>query len=584
MIKIPAALITVISIILMLAGQSFADVWYVNKNTGNNGNSGTTSGSAWADIQFAINNASVMDGDTLFLTGTFDEIITVTKGLNIFGGTLQFNELSSDTNGRGIDIKADNVRLVGVNIEAGPTLTDSGVLLYAYNADDGLISGLKIETCLFTAQQRPAASPAITLAAIHSPAGVYIYDTDFAPQSGISSANHDTGLAFFGGQADGATKNQILNCGFSKSSNIGSAPVGGVGMQISPGQGDSAGKAATDFFLNFNIFHFDLHTGVLIQDHRTGALEGINNILMQVNGFYFNTYGLVFDGLANDPGAGISDFIFENSYGSYYFTDNDVSIQITQSGSGTSNIDFNTVRVLHCSIYGLTWAVENLIPSTTFLAEYNYWGPEGPVGKTIGGVKTIPYYPLSFASARRLTIDTPGDTGSVSISASNFSADIFMDLDPGITGETLITQYAGAYSSGYAGIISNRGIEHTIQFNSTLNDGEFIALLKFNYNQFQVLNTFGISSEDQIVIYYFNTGLSAWRPAVEGNTSGTPQWLGDSPAPGTISAADLGKHGVDTTANTAWAVVDHFTDFAGGEGLNGAGASPPSSVPNWTLH
>lgn len=63
---------------------SFGDVWYVDSVNGNDGNAGTSLSAALKTIAAAV--AAAAAGDTIFLTGSFDEEVTVSKaGLRLIG-------------------------------------------------------------------------------------------------------------------------------------------------------------------------------------------------------------------------------------------------------------------------------------------------------------------------------------------------------------------------------------------------------------------------------------------------------------------------------------------------------------------
>ena len=86
-------------------------------------------------------------------------------------------------------------------------------------------------------------------------------------------------------------------------------------------------------------------------------------------------------------------------------------------------------------------------------------------------------------------------------------------------------------------------------------------MLELNYTDDEIAGL----DESGLRLYYYDEVANAWLLAVDGNTEGVGNWLGDS-AP----TETLGDHGVDMADNILWAVVDHFTDFgAGGTGTGG---------------
>ncbi len=106
-------------------------------------------------------------------------------------------------------------------------------------------------------------------------------------------------------------------------------------------------------------------------------------------------------------------------------------------------------------------------------------------------------------------------------------------------------------------------IDKYLQVHCSLEDGEFTAVLQLQYTDDEIAGL----EESSLRLYYYDVDTDTWPLAVDGNTEGAANWLGDS-AP----TENLGDHGVDMANNILWAVVDHFTDFgAGGTGETGIG-------------
>ena len=106
-------------------------------------------------------------------------------------------------------------------------------------------------------------------------------------------------------------------------------------------------------------------------------------------------------------------------------------------------------------------------------------------------------------------------------------------------------------------------IDKYLQVHCSLEDGEFTAVLQLQYTDDEIAGL----EESSLRLYYYDVDSDTWPLAVDGNTEGAANWLGDS-AP----TQNLGDHGVDMANNILWAVVDHFTDFgAGGTGETGTG-------------
>jgi len=139
----------VISIILLFVGASIVPsvmsedelktpavttmqtIWYV-KEGGNNSNGGTNWGDTWRDINYAINNTSVVDGDTIMVgDGTYYENVIVDKTLVIEG------------NGSSISIIYGNGAWSVVTIEA-PTVTIQKFTIQNSGSDYAVHAGIKI--------------------------------------------------------------------------------------------------------------------------------------------------------------------------------------------------------------------------------------------------------------------------------------------------------------------------------------------------------------------------------------------------------------------------------------------------------
>jgi hypothetical protein len=96
---------------------------------------------------------------------------------------------------------------------------------------------------------------------------------------------------------------------------------------------------------------------------------------------------------------------------------------------------------------------------------------------------------------------------------------------------------------------------------------------------------FGFVEED-LLIYVYDTGGSAWVPAIDLNSDGGIPPAGAEPflgsyadflstlGGGSLDNADLSAFGVDAAANTAWVVLDHASTFRLG---TGEGSLPPEA-------
>ena len=73
---------------------------------------------------------------------------------------------------------------------------------------------------------------------------------------------------------------------------------------------------------------------------------------------------------------------------------------------------------------------------------------------------------------------------------------------------------------------------------------------------------------DSLELGWFDTVDQTWVAATDGNSSGTPTFFAGSWAdylaanPAATPTTALGVYGRDTATNTAWAVIDHNSDFS----------------------
>jgi hypothetical protein len=87
--------------------------------------------------------------------------------------------------------------------------------------------------------------------------------------------------------------------------------------------------------------------------------------------------------------------------------------------------------------------------------------------------------------------------------------------------------------------------------------GDYLKLTGTGSDTF-VLSMSYTGTPDTAVIQWWNAG--SWVNAVDGNTTGTPNFLGDV-AFDSATHLSLGNHGYDSNTNTAWAVLNHNSDF-----------------------
>ena len=84
-----------------------------------------------------------------------------------------------------------------------------------------------------------------------------------------------------------------------------------------------------------------------------------------------------------------------------------------------------------------------------------------------------------------------------------------------------------------------------------------MTVLQLGYDAAEAIAAFG--SEAQLVLSWFDIATQTWKNAVEGNSGGTATAKMGAYNP--LTDFILGTFGIDTDTNTAWAVVDHNSEF-----------------------
>lgn len=592
-----------------LAGMLFfcaqpitAATWYVAPSTGNDANNGTTAGTAWQSMQNSIDRAAVQDGDIIVLTENFTGRFSVTKELWFSGASITVDSLSPE--GRGIEILADNVRFANMTFFAA--MPTAGIMIYAADPGDSILDDVRFNFCNFYSLSEafpfpPPNSRGHALLEIHNPRGLVLQNNYFYVSGynsgGPGAATPDNAVRILGGSGTSEEPNLLANNNIQPFGSTNPPFYAGTGISIRPGEGASAGFGANGFRLHLNYAAFGIGTAYEIRDTNPAAGAGISNIDIEQNSAYFNINGFVIHGLADDPGEGISNVLLHGNVGSYNTMENLHSLLIKQDGVGTSNIDFATVRMRHSSFFDAasnvnSYAAKNEIAGTEFDARYCYWGKGGPVVEGTGssdnrisaGILTSPHLQgPSIGNLDWAAINDPGGTATLSLGPFT----IHIDLEDGVTGEIAGARFyydgtTDVHDGGTAGIVNSKSYPFVSQIETDLADGEFIAMIVYQYGQF-IVEPDDIP-EDQIALYTYHASLGTWFPAVVGNTRGSARWEGESAVPSfaAVTAADIGRYGVDTTLNRTWAIVDHFTEFVAGESNNGQGTV--SSVGDWMLH
>ena len=94
-----------------------------------------------------------------------------------------------------------------------------------------------------------------------------------------------------------------------------------------------------------------------------------------------------------------------------------------------------------------------------------------------------------------------------------------------------------------------------VDLKGTQND---LTVLQLAYDEAAVIAAFG--SEALLILSWFDVDTQTWRNAVDGNSGGTatPKFGAYNP----LTDFVRGNFGIDTSANTVWAVIDHNSEFA----------------------
>ncbi|MBN1478254.1 hypothetical protein JXA47_15975 [Candidatus Sumerlaeota bacterium] len=566
---------------LLVVSAPGATIWYVDGTTGSDLTGTGTAGNPWATIQHAIDHPSVLDGDSVLVAmGSYPENLNIHKGIALGGSGVEIllTSLSASSEGVGVAIASDNVELYGLTFTPAVGIDEGGSLVYAYDPGDGAISGLVIDGCYFDTEGTapPAGVDGLTCLTLHNPVGAQVGHSDFVIDGGILGTRADNAILCFAGSADGVRNNSILG------NHITSYSTAGIGIGIRPGTGDSDDAGAANFDLVDNYISWGIGTAIELRDEETGASEGITDILLEHNSMYYDDTAIRIHGLANDPGAGISDVRICRNVDLYNTIANGCGLHISQTGTGTTNIDFGSIRMRGSTFAGHSiCGVLNDVPGAVFDARYNAWGsddgPDDDAGIINGtgdristGVDATSFITGTHMNSGFTEVTSAGATGEIDISAANIRGAVKIDLDPGVTGEVdmSLVAHSSGIPQGYTGIVNGKGLDYTMIINSDLADGDFVALLEYHCNSFLVTTMMGVSEED-VLIYSWDELGPAWVPTVFQNTTGTPTWLGVSPPPSPPYGPHLGEHGVDTANDFAWAVVDHFTEFTAGEGISG---------------
>ncbi len=230
-----------------------------------------------------------------------------------------------------------------------------------------------------------------------------------------------------------------------------------------------------------------------------------------------------------------------------------------RTGCDAANIHVNMNEFVNGGASATAFAIRNQ-GTGTLDATLNAWGTtDGPtIEAMLDG--DIDYIPFVGDPGQIDSQDFgPGESGTLSVDGTS----VDVQMNGSSSGSFGVLEVDGAPGGGYTGMGNGLGIGKSIVILTTAADGSYVAVIQMYYGDVDLVAA-GIT-EDDLRLYYYNVATSTWELAVDGNTTGTPQWMGNLPAPAAIPA-NLGQYGIDTTAKTIWAVVDHNTDYSGGGG------------------
>lgn len=350
--------------------------------------------------------------------------------------------------------------------------------------------------------------------------------------------------------------------------------TGGYCIAVQQGGGDSAGFDAQAYDITNNT-STNYNSSVQILDYASGGTDGtydINVFNNTLTGDGANSAtGVWILGLDVDAGTAISDIAVSGNAISGFIR----GIHASDLGgpSASSNIDLTTTVVTQNNITGNTWGAMNETGQGTLLnAENNWWGDaSGPGGAGPGTGDPIsieidadPWIGNPVADTDQATVAN-GNSTSLAAVLSGMPCTVDLQNNSGSTANITVSALSGNPSVGFTGMIGGNGIGRSLQIDTDLADGTFLAVVQLGYTEAE-LTASGIATESEIILYTYSGGT--WVTAVSLNTVGGGSWQGDAPVPA-LGSATLGDHGVDTTGNIAWAVVDHASLFGAGEGSSG---------------
>ncbi len=251
-----------------------------------------------------------------------------------------------------------------------------------------------------------------------------------------------------------------------------------------------------------------------------------------------------------------------------------------------------TVAAHGNTIVGNTTGIDAATLTTAMDASSNWWGAaDGPAGAGPGTGDAVsanvlfdPWYNTAEMGTRTFedVIEAIPGGGTTTLLPEPSGSTVLVDLDVGTPAVSFTAALEeGIPAGGFTGMGGSQGIAKSLSVTTAADDGAFVMVVAIHYTDAELAAS-GVSESD-LRLYWWNTAALEWQLAVAGNTRGTLQSMGNMAPPTSPTVTDLGQYGVDTANNLIWAVVDHTSDYSGGEGPSEAWVdlAYTAATPDW---